>query len=166
MAKQDPRRSFGDTAILQCLGGNYQIRWISNQRENNHHFHRPKISSAQATPCRPPWLSKCLHRAKQTIYWPGLNDQIHELVTNCQKHLKFSNINNKQPQSEQLGQDMPLVPWSKLVTDIFPFENCSCLIVIEYYSRFPVISKLGRMTTKHVMNHMQAIFESMDAHTP
>ena len=53
---------------------------------------------------------------------------------------------------------MPLVLWRKLATDIFYFENYAYLTVVDYYSWFPVICKLDRMTAKHVTGHMQAIF--------
>ena len=29
-------------------------------------------------------LTRCFQRAKQTIYWPELYDEFHELQTNCQ----------------------------------------------------------------------------------
>ena len=33
-------------------------------------------------------LTKCKLRAKETVYWPGLNDQLKKLVLNCQLYLK------------------------------------------------------------------------------
>ena len=35
-------------------------------------------------------LEKCLNRAKQSMYWPGLYEELKELVTNCTTHLRFS----------------------------------------------------------------------------
>ena len=29
-------------------------------------------------------LNKCKLRAKETVYWPGLNDQLKDLVLNCE----------------------------------------------------------------------------------
>ena len=57
-----------------------------------------------------------------------------------------------------LGHEVPLVPCSKLTTNIFHFENCSYLLAEDYYSRFLVIRKLDRMTAKHVTSYMQVIF--------
>ena len=37
-------------------------------------------------------LTKCKLRAKETVYWPGLNDQLEKLVLNCQLCLKYSAI--------------------------------------------------------------------------
>ena len=35
-------------------------------------------------------LEKCLNRAKQSMYWPGLYEELKELVTNCTTFLTFS----------------------------------------------------------------------------
>ena len=40
-------------------------------------------------------LQKCLNRAKVTVYWPNLNNQLKEPVTNCAIYLKYSAANSK-----------------------------------------------------------------------
>ena len=49
-------------------------------------------------------LGKCKHRAKDTLYWPGLNDQLEKLVLNCEVCLKYSPSKCKQKPSTSLGQ--------------------------------------------------------------
>ena len=61
--------------------------------------------------------------AKETVYWPGLNDHLKKLVLNCELYLKYSHSKYKQEPSLSLGQEVPLYPWTKLVTDIFHFEG-------------------------------------------
>ena len=34
-------------------------------------------------------LNKCKLRTKETVYWPGLNDQLEDLVLNCELYLKY-----------------------------------------------------------------------------
>ena len=63
------------------------------------------------------------------LSWPGLYDQIHKLVTLSNMFI-ISKNNNTQPPSKQLGHDMPCVPLSKLLTDIFNFEDSSHLLVV------------------------------------
>ena len=36
-------------------------------------------------------LNKCKLHAKETVYWPGLNDQLENIVLNCELCLKYSN---------------------------------------------------------------------------
>ena len=91
-------------------------------------------------------LNKCKLHAKETVYWAGLNDQLEKLVLNCELCLKYSHSKCKQEPSLSLGQEVPLYPWTKLATDIFHFEGASYLLVVDYTSRFPVVSKLTSMT--------------------
>ena len=63
-------------------------------------------------------LEKCLNRAKQSMYWPGLYDELKDLITNCTTCLKFSGqrpTSNKQ----HAGHEIPIHPWSELTSDIF-----------------------------------------------
>ena len=34
-------------------------------------------------------LNKCKMRAKETVYWPGINEQLEPLILNCQLCLKY-----------------------------------------------------------------------------
>ena len=57
-----------------------------------------------------------------------------------------------------LVQDIPLHPWSKLVTDLFHFESASYLLIGVYTSKFPVVCKLSSITWQHVANQCKLIF--------
>ena len=35
-------------------------------------------------------INKCKLRAKETVYWPGLNNELENLVLNCELCLKYS----------------------------------------------------------------------------
>ena len=103
-------------------------------------------------------LNKCKLHAKETVYWPGLNDQLEKLVLNCELCLKYSYSKHKQEPSLSLGQEVSLHPWTKLVTDIFHFEGASYLLVVDYTSRFPVVHKLTSVSGQHIANQCNLIF--------
>ena len=48
-------------------------------------------------------LNKCKLHATDTVYWPGLNDQLGKLVLNCELCLKYSHSKCKQEPSLSLG---------------------------------------------------------------
>ena len=52
-------------------------------------------------------LTKCRLRAKETVYWPSLNDQFEKLVLNCQLCLKYSQSKCKLTPNMSLGQEIP-----------------------------------------------------------
>ena len=103
-------------------------------------------------------LNKCKLHTKDAVYWPGQNDQLEKLVLNCELCLKYSHSKCKQKPSLSLGQEVPLYPWTKLVTDIFHFEGASYLLVVDYTSRFLVVHKLTSMTVQHIATQCKLIF--------
>ena len=102
-------------------------------------------------------LNKCKLRAKETVYWPGLNDQLEDLVLNCELCLKYSTAKCKLEPSLSLGQEVPLYPWTKLATDAFHFGAASYLLIVDYTSRYPVVHKLTLMTGQHIASHFKLI---------
>ena len=95
---------------------------------------------------------------KDTVYWPGLNDQLEKLILNCELSFKYSHSKCQQKQSQSLGQEIPVYPWTKLATDIFHFESASYLLIVDYTSRFQVVCKLSSMTSLHVASQCKLIF--------
>ena len=103
-------------------------------------------------------LTKCKLHAKQAVYWPGLNDQLEQLVLNCQLYLKHSRSKWKTDECSTLGQEVPILPWTKLATDLFHFEGQSYLLIVDYTSQFPIVRKLTSMTAHHIADHCKQIF--------
>ena len=102
-------------------------------------------------------LEKCLNRAKQSMYWPGLYDELKDLITNCTTCLKFS-AQKPTSNKQHVGHEIPIHPWSKLTSGIFHFEGEGYLLIVDYTSCFPIIRKLSSMTRKAIAHHMQSIF--------
>ena len=103
-------------------------------------------------------LNKCKLSDKDTVYWPGLNEQLEKLVLNCEFCLKYSFSKCKQKSSQSLGQEIPVHYWTKFATDIFHYENSSYLLTVDYTSKFPVVSKLSLMTGLHIANQCKQVF--------
>ena len=103
-------------------------------------------------------LTKCKLCAKQSVYWPGLNDQLGQLVLNCPLCLKYSQSKKKHDTHSALGQEIPTFPWTKVATDIFHFEGNSYLVLVDYTSHFPIVRKLKSMTAQPIADHIKQIF--------
>ena len=102
--------------------------------------------------------NKCKLHAGETVYWPGLNDQLDKLILNCELCFKYSQAKCKQPPSMVLGQEILIHPWTDFATNLFHFEGESYLLVADYTSRFPLMCKLSSMTAQHVVSHFKLIF--------
>ena len=103
-------------------------------------------------------LTKYKLCVKQSVYWPGLNDQLEQLVLNCQLCLKYSRSKKKHDTYSALGQEVPIYPWTKVATNIFHFEGNSYQLLVDYTSHFPIIRKLKSMTAQHIPDHIKQIF--------
>ena len=103
-------------------------------------------------------LKKCKLCAMQSVYWPGINDQLKQLVLNCQLCLKCSRSKKKQDTNLSLGQEIPLFPWTKLATDLFHFEGNSYLLLVDYTSHFPIVHKLRSVSAQLIADHIKQIF--------
>ena len=103
-------------------------------------------------------FNKCQMRVKETVYWPGLNDQLKNLILNCQLCLKYSKSKNKSTPHTALGHEVPAVPWSKVATDIFHYESQPYLLIVDYTSRFPIVRRLKSMSAQCVTEHFKSIF--------
>ena len=79
-------------------------------------------------------FTKCYNRAKQTVYWSNLRKELEELVLNCQLCLKYSQAKRKPKPTPSFGQEIPVVPWTKLASDIFHFQNGSYLLIVDFTS--------------------------------
>ena len=85
-------------------------------------------------------ITKCIELAKQTMYWPGINNDIEQFMVTCQPCLKYAASNKKCPEKKnQLGQEIPVMPWTKLGTDIFTLDRVNYLLVVDYTSKFPIM---------------------------
>ena len=109
-------------------------------------------------------LEKCLNRAKQSMFWPSLYEELKDLVTNCTTCLKFS-AQKPTYNRQHVGHEIPVHPWLKLASNIFYFEGVSYLLIVDYTSHFPIIRKLSSMTRKAIAHHVQSIFPNTDGRT-
>ena len=70
-------------------------------------------------------LEKCLNRAKQSMYWPGLYEELKNLITNCTTCLKFSAqkptcLSNRQLDKLVLTYHCHILPKGKWVSTMHP----------------------------------------------
>ena len=61
-------------------------------------------------------IEKCKRRARDTFYWPGMNEQIAQMFARCEVCLLFRKTQQKQPMK---GHQIPDDPWKKVSIDLF-----------------------------------------------
>lgn len=79
-------------------------------------------------------IEKTKRLARESIFWPGMNSQIEQLVSTCPTCLHHANSSQREPLQPH---DIPRRPWLKIGTDLFDWNGKHHLIVVDYYSRYP-----------------------------
>lgn len=98
-------------------------------------------------------IVKCRERAHQSVWWPGLNSQLEDLVFSCTVCQK-----ERRQRPEPLhSTPFPELPWQKLGADLFEWKGMKYLLIVDYFSRFIEIAKLGGESSSHIIQHMKSI---------
>ena len=82
--------------------------------------------------------TKCLNRAREVLWWPGLTKDIREMVKTCPVCLKHRKI-SKEP---MISTPFPDRPWWRLGMDLCFKDDDEYLVVMDYYSRYLIAEKL------------------------
>ena len=64
--------------------------------------------------------------ARMTVCWPGMTKDIEEMVSSCEKYMKY---HNKQPKEPMQTRDVPLLPWQVVASDILEHKNQHYLVI-------------------------------------
>lgn len=99
-------------------------------------------------------ITKCRMRAQQSVWWPGLSQQIYELVNQCRVCAQLRD-NHPEP---LIPSTMPKLPWEKIASDLFEFRQKQYLLVVDYYSRFIEICQLKSTTSAEIIHRLKQIF--------
>ncbi|UYV76586.1 K02A2.6-like, partial [Cordylochernes scorpioides] len=99
-------------------------------------------------------ITKTRLRARETVWWPGISEEIAEIVRKCSVCIQEA-VSKHEP---LIPTNFPTRPWQKIGMDLFKFENKWYLVVIDYYSRFPEIIQLDRLTANVVVRSCKSIF--------
>ena len=100
-------------------------------------------------------IDKMSLRARETVYWPGINKDIRSTYHQCHICAKFARTQQKETLQ---SIETPQTTWEQLGLDIFSLRNTQYLLVIDYFSRFPVVKQLQILHSLSVIKHLKDIF--------
>ena len=100
-------------------------------------------------------IVKSKNRAKEVMFWPGMNSQTEDAVSNCPACTEHQSSNPKEP---MIAHKLPDRPWQNVATDLLELENEQYLIVVDYYSRYFELESRPNTTNAAVINKRKSIF--------
>ena len=100
-------------------------------------------------------IEKCKIRARKVFYWPQMNNEITDLVSNCDACMTYR---NRQQRETLISHEIPSEPWIKVGTDCFHLKNKCYVIVVDYHSKFFELSKIPNLESSNVIKATKEIF--------
>ena len=100
-------------------------------------------------------MVKCKRRARQSIFWPGMNKQIEKLIQRCHTCLKYMASKPKDP---LMTHEVPNRSWEKVGSDLFHYAGRDYLIIVDYYSLRPEVYLLQQARTEEVIEASKDVF--------
>ena len=93
-------------------------------------------------------------------WWPGgFKEEICKLVEACQTCAVYSPSRQREEEAEEMYQ--PREPLDLVATDLFEIKGCHYLIVLDVFSGFPWVKKMGKSPkTSKVTEALNEIFLS------
>ena len=100
-------------------------------------------------------IEKCRQRARQVMFWPGMNHSIAEVVNSCSTCAKYHSKQAAEPL-----QPHPSVnhAWEKVGVDLCHFNDKNYLVICDYYSNYPEVCCLNSITCHSVICAMKHVF--------
>ena len=96
-----------------------------------------------------------MRRARRTIYWPGMTDEVKQLAENCDA------CNRRKPanQKEKLQQhEEGNAPWEKVGIDFFEIKDHHYLVVVDYYSTYIEVEYMKSTTSTQTIKKLKQTF--------
>ena len=100
-------------------------------------------------------ITKCRERAKNSVWWLGLNREIQDPVRQC-RVCALQRENKPEP---LITTPLPDRPWQVVATDLFQLKGVDYLIVIDYFSRYVEVAAMQTTTkSSEVIRALKSIF--------
>jgi hypothetical protein len=100
-------------------------------------------------------INKTKARAKVLFYWKGMYKDIEEYILKCKVCEKFRVKNIRDP---MIIQELSEFPFQKIACDILEFARVPYLVVVDYYSRWIELVKLGSKDSGTIIKVLKRIF--------
>jgi len=100
-------------------------------------------------------INKTLNRAKSSVFWPNICNEIENIVTHCQICQLNAPKNQKEP---LIPHEIPNEPYKKIACDILEHNSKSYLSVVDFYSKWIDLVKLKGKTARDVNTELIKLF--------
>ena len=100
-------------------------------------------------------LVKSKQLARDSIFWPGLNAQLEDMIGRCETCYTFRN--NLQKES-LISHTIEPKLFYKVGIDFFHVEGRNFLLLVDYYSKFPEVVEMASTTSLETIKQLKQMY--------
>ena len=135
-------------------GGGSRLLVLDGQQIIVPAISRPKVCHALHIPhCG---ITKTKKMAAALYYWPGMNNDIEQLITNCQECLMLKPSQQLEPST---SLETPFAPMSHVGVDLFELDGAQWLLMVDRYSGWPWAKKLASTNASDISTVLASWFD-------
>ncbi|XP_018374455.1 PREDICTED: uncharacterized protein K02A2.6-like [Trachymyrmex cornetzi] len=97
---------------------------------------------------------KCLGRARQAVWWPGISTDVKAKCTNCNTCLEY----RPQIREPLITVEPPERLWQEVAVDFCDRDGRQYLVLVDCFSRYPEVVHMTSTTTTKTVAKMKDIF--------
>lgn len=95
----------------------------------------------------------CLRRAREAIYWPGMNGELENYMANCSVCNTYA---PEQPKEPMIHHEIPSRPWARVACDMFELSGRDYLITVDYFSNYFEVDHLNNKQGDEIIRKLKA----------
>ena len=102
-------------------------------------------------------IKKCLLCSRESLFWPGISNEIHQTVDKCGICQATSTTQRKLP---SVPSEIPPHVLHALGTDLFYWKHFDFSVLEDYFSKFLIVRKLPSSTNSAVCKEISNILNT------
>ena len=100
-------------------------------------------------------ITKCRERAKNSVWWPGLSEEIQDLV----QQYRVCALHKEKKPEPLIATPLPDRIRQAVATDLFELKGIDFLIVTDYFSKYIEVAAMKKTTmSSEVIRAVKSIF--------
>lgn len=100
-------------------------------------------------------MNKTKSRARSTVYWKNLNEDIENMILNCRICEELSKNNVKEP---LIPHEIPKRSFEKVGCDIAMYGGKNYVVLVDYFSKWIELKQIRNKTSSEVIQAWMEIF--------
>ena len=99
-------------------------------------------------------MEKCMLKARESVFWLGISDDIQEAVEKC----GICQSSSRAAKPVGIVGEVPPHVWHTLGTDLFYWNKMDYLVVGDYFSKYLLVRKIPNASTHSVIKELGMIY--------